>query len=123
MEPFAFIDLMEPGPATRVLARVSVLRTEDGGRTMPFTAPYRPNHNFGSSEGCEFYVGQIEVPRGIQVHPGETRDLTITFLNGPGLPQLLHVGRTWRIQEGSKHVATAEVIAVQPAAMDHERDA
>jgi translation elongation factor EF-Tu-like GTPase len=123
MEPFSFTDLMDRGPAIEVLARVSMLRTEDGGRTKPFTAPYRPNHNFGSSEGAEFYVGQVEVPPGVQVQPGETRELAIKFLNGPGLPQLLRVGRTWRIQEGSRLVATAEVIAVQTAVTHHDRDA
>jgi translation elongation factor EF-Tu-like GTPase len=112
MQALAFRDLMGPAGAKpiHVLARISVLRTEDGGRKGPFTDHYRPNHNFGGPDDREFYVGQIEVPKGSWVHPGETRDLPITFLNGPGLADLLQVGRQWRIQEGGHHVATAEVL-------------
>ncbi|MNT80395.1 hypothetical protein D3C72_2198460 [compost metagenome] len=46
------------------------------------------------------------------MHPGETRNLEVLFLNGPGLTDLLHVGRRWRIQEGEKLVANAEVLEV-----------
>lgn len=104
------------GPAgekpIRVLARVAVLATADGGRKGPFSGPYRPNHNFGGPSDRIFYAGQIEVPGGTWIHPGETHELVITFLNGPGLSDLLQVGRSWRIQEGPKHVATGEVLAI-----------
>jgi translation elongation factor EF-Tu-like GTPase len=112
VEAFSFTDLLDDGGPIHVLARISVLKTEDGGKKGPFTKSYRPNHNFGEATNREFYVGQIEVPDGTWVHPGETRDLNITFLNGLGLRELLQVGRTWRIQEGGKLVATAEVIAL-----------
>jgi hypothetical protein len=49
------------GEPIRVLARVSVLRTEDGGRKGPFTKSYRPNHNFGPPDNRFFFIGQIEV--------------------------------------------------------------
>lgn len=45
--------------------------------------------------------------------PGESiavRDLPTTFLNVRGLADLLQVGRKWRIHEGGKLVATAEVL-------------
>jgi hypothetical protein len=61
-----FVD--ELGPAgdklIRVLARVQVLATADGGRSGPFTARYRPNHNFGGAENRHFFIGQVEVPEG-----------------------------------------------------------
>lgn len=116
MEAFTFVDVLDPGPSIRVLARISVLRTEDGGRKGPFTGHYRPNHNFGGPADRVFYVGQVEVPEGTWVHPGETRDLVVSFLNGRGLPELLQVGRSWRIQEGPKLVATASVLALLPEA-------
>ena len=114
MKAFAFTDVIEPAgdKPIRVLARISVLRTEDGGRKGPFTTLYRPNHNFGGPSDRVFYIGQVEVPEGSWVHPGETRDLVVTFLNVRGLSDFLHMGRTWRIQEGPKHVATGEVLAV-----------
>jgi translation elongation factor EF-Tu-like GTPase len=98
----------------RVLARVRVVSTEEGGKQQPFTARYRPNHNFGSSRNRQFFVGQVEVAEGDWVHPGETRDLVITFLNVVELSELLKVGRVWRMQEGSKLVAMAEVLVLLP---------
>lgn len=85
-------------------------------RRTPFTARFRPNHNFGAAEDRVFYIGQIEVPEGTWVHPGDTRELEITFLNVRGLAELLIPGRTWRIQEGPRQVATGEVLAVLPEA-------
>ena len=112
MKAFAFTDVLEPAgkEPIRILARISVLRTEDGGRSGPFTHHYRPNHNFGGADNRVFYIGQVEVPEGTWIHSGETRDLPITFLNVRGLSDLLHIGRTWRIQEGGKLVATAAVL-------------
>lgn len=113
MSAFAFTDLLgpvDPKPA-RVLARISVLDTDKGGRSTPFKSQYRPNH-FGGPEDNRFYVGQVEFSDAAMIHPGEVREVVITFLNGPGLADLLHVGRTWRIQEGAKLVATGEVLQV-----------
>ena len=104
----------EPRPAgdqpIRVLARLRVLSTEAGGRKVPFTTRYRPNHNFGTPENRHFFIGQVEVPEGEYVYPGETRDLEITFLNVVGLRENLTPGKTWRVQEGFMLVATAEVL-------------
>jgi translation elongation factor EF-Tu-like GTPase len=118
MKAFAFTDVLEPAgdKPICVLARISVIRTEDGGRKGPFTTSYRPNHNFDEAADRIFYIGQLEVPEGTWVYPGETRDLVITFLNVRGLSALLRVGRAWRIQEGGQHVATAEVLALLPQA-------
>jgi translation elongation factor EF-Tu-like GTPase len=118
MSAFTFTDVLEPAgdKPIRIRARISVLRTEDGGRNGPFTAFYRPNHNFGGPSDRIYYVGQVEVPQGSWVSPGETRELVVTFLNVRGLSDLLQIGRTWRIQEGPKHVATGEVLAVLPDA-------
>ena len=97
----------------RVLARVHVLDGDDG-RKMPFTAGYRPNHNFGDAENQRFFIGQVEVAEGEWVHPGETRELTITFMNVAGLREQLTPGRRWRIQEGWRLVATAELLSLLP---------
>jgi translation elongation factor EF-Tu-like GTPase len=80
-ESFFFFDELRPeGDApVRVLARVQVLSSEEGGRTSPFRAQYRPNHHFGAPENRHFYIGQVEIPEGESVSPGETRELAITF--------------------------------------------
>jgi hypothetical protein len=78
----------------------------------PFGDGYRPSHNFGNAGNKCFYMGQIEVPDGDWIHPGQTRDLSITLQNFDGLLDNLAVGDTWRIQEGALLVAFAEVLAV-----------
>ena len=113
MEVTNYTDALEPGEPIRVLARISFLSTEEGGKTRAFTKGYRPNHNFGKPEENKFYIGQIEVAENVWIQPGETHDLGITFLPGPGLNELLGVGRVWRIQEGSKLVASAQVLSRQ----------
>jgi hypothetical protein len=65
----------------------------------PGGAVFRPNHNFGDDSNRSFYIGQVEVP-GDGLRAGDTRMLTVTFLNGEGLSELLRVGRTWRLQSG-----------------------
>lgn len=112
METFAFTDLLGSGNPIRILARVSLLTTAAGGRTTPFTDKYRPNHNFGSPDSREFYIGQINVPADTLIYPGETHDLYIIFLNGVGLNDILKVGRIWRIQEGNRLIANAKVLEV-----------
>ena len=110
---FRYFDYLDDGPPARVFARISVLRTENGGRQSPFTTHFRPNHNFGDEENARFYIGQVEVPRGEWVFPGETRNLWIEFLSGPHLVENLTIGRKWRIQEGPRLVAMAEILEIQ----------
>jgi translation elongation factor EF-Tu-like GTPase len=111
---FFFHDNLEPAgeKPIRVLARIKVLRTEDGGRAGPFTKNFRPNHNFGALNDRFFFIGQIEVPEGKWIHPGETHDLEIAFLNVRGLIENLSIGRVWRIQEGERYIAAAEVLSL-----------
>lgn len=113
VEVFSFIDLVEDGPPRQVLARVSFLSTDEGGRGEPCFGPYRPNHNFGGPEDRQFYIGQLQIPPGEIVRPGEARTLEIVFLNGRGLAEVLHLGRRWRIQEGARLVANAEVLELR----------
>ena len=116
MGAFAYTDVLEPaGDAPlRVIARISVLTPEEGGPTGPRRAKYRPNHNFGAPEGRIFYIGQVEIPEGNAINPGETHDLVVTFLNVRGIADLAQVGRRWRIQEGPNLVANAEVLEILP---------
>lgn len=113
MEDFAFADLLDDRPVRRVRAKISMNSPEDGGRDVPGNLSYRPNHNFGSGGDRYFYIGQMELPpEGLRA--GESLVLHVTFLSGPGLENLLHVGRRWRVQEGARFVASAEILEVEP---------
>ena len=93
-----------------VKARITLLPTDEGGKQKPITKHYRPNHNFGDSSNRHFFIGQVELDENEWMHPGETRELSITFLNVKGLVEKLQPGVKWRMQEGGKLVGTAEVV-------------
>jgi hypothetical protein len=88
------------GDSIFVEATVSLLATSDGGRPSPITRGFRPNHNFGDPENRSTFIGQIELPEGEWLYPGETRDLLIAFLKSRDLTERLAVGTQWRLQEG-----------------------
>ena len=109
MKAFAFVDLMDndTSPPITVLARLRLLSTEEGGRRAGIRTGYRPNHNFGPADGCEFYIGQVDFTDREVIAPGESADIAVRFISGPGLRAHLKVGCTWRIQEGPKLVGIA----------------
>lgn len=114
MPTFAFTDLMyrEKKPPLKVRATLSFLSTEEGGRNAGVLSGYRPNHNFGLPDGREFYIGQVDFELGQMIQPGESREVSICFIQGPGLIDKLQLGQTWRIQEGPKLVAIGEVLEI-----------
>jgi len=95
-----------------VLAKVSLVSTESGGRGSPIFGDYafRPNHNFGDEKNRNFYIGQIDFEEGDLINPGDERIVPIRFLNVGGLKELLHIGLKWRIQEGPILIATGEIL-------------
>ncbi len=111
---WAFTDLIggPDDPAVTVRARLEMLSNEAGGRSTALFGKYRPNHNFGDAENRTMYVGQIEIPKAEPIAPGSVREVDVLFIGAPGLRELLVPGRRWRIQEGPKLVAFAEVIEV-----------
>ena len=92
-----------------VEAEFTLYKTENGGRHTPFTKNFRPNHNFDWPENHRFFIGQVEMSEGDWMFPGETRTLTIAFLDAKGLRELLVEGRVWKIQEGSHVIGEAVV--------------
>jgi translation elongation factor EF-Tu-like GTPase len=111
-----FIDVMEPNGNGKntvlVLSRVHFLSSDEGGRVGPVTTKYRPNHNFGSEDNRVFYIGELQIQDGSRIQPGESTEVAVVFLNVGDIKNLLTVGRRWRIQEGSKLVAVAEVLSI-----------
>ena len=100
----------------RVRARVHAAATAQGGRRSPFSSGYRPNHNFGGSDMVLAYMGQVIVPGGGAICPGESGEVTVEFINAPGLAELLTIGRVWQIQEGPRPIASAQILEVIPEA-------
>lgn len=102
------LDVIDDEPIL-VEATIHLIQTEKGGRHSGFMKGFRPNHNFGDPQNIHFFIGQIEMKEGEWMHPGETKDLIVTFLNVQGLKEKLVVGRKWNIQEGSKIIGTGIV--------------
>ena len=64
-----------------VWAQVHLLSTLESGRR----GSYRPNHNFFGPDGDVMAIGTIELRDGVELRPGETIELPITFWWGPEL--------------------------------------
>lgn len=99
-----------------VKANIRLLPTPESGRTAPIRGSYRPNHNFFGPDDHDMTIGFIDLPNGIELHPGESIDLPITFWNWPSLEGQIYPGREWRIQEGAKLVGVGTVLELLPTA-------
>ena len=102
------LDVVSDTPI-QIRASLSLLTSEEGGRSTPATYKFRPNHNFGNSENINFFIGQIDPISTEWIHPGETKDVTVTFMNVRGLKEELYVGRKWRIQMGTLLIGYAVI--------------
>jgi elongation factor Tu len=102
-----------PGPPILVRAILRLLRREEGGRRSGIRSGYRPNHNFGGPDDREFYVGQVDFDGDDPIELGNSREVSVRFISGPGLRDKLQAGRTWRIQEGGRLVGEATVLEVR----------
>ena len=111
---FGYSDLFytDRRPGINVRASVTLVPTAPCGRRSDAHVRWRPNHNFGAPDGRAFYVGQVEFESADTIEPGETLEVLIRFLDGPGLREHLQPGRTWRIQEGPNLIATANLTEV-----------
>lgn len=92
----------------RVRASVRLLPEVEHGRR----ANYRPNHNFFGPDDRVMTMGEVNIPAGEELHPGETMEVPITFFNWPGLVGQIYPGREWRIQEGATLVGIGTIIEV-----------
>lgn len=112
MSAYAFVDLLSPGrhPRVKVRATISMLPPDQGGRTTAIRSGYRPNHNFGDAENRRFYIGEVDLGSREFLHPGDSHEVRIEFLHGPGIEEAVNAGATWRIQEGAKLVAIGTVL-------------
>ena len=97
-----------------VRANIRLLPTTESGRKSPICGSYRPNHNFFGPESRLMTIGHIDLPEGVELHPGESMELTVRFVNWPGLGREFYPGREWRIQQGLRLIAFGTMIEVLP---------
>lgn len=95
-----------------VRAALRLLPTSESGHIGPIRGSYRPNHNFFGPNDRNMAIGVIDLPDGSELHPGQSMEVTITFLGWAGLRTQVYPGREWRIQEGLRLVGIGRVIEV-----------
>jgi hypothetical protein len=96
----------------RVLARVHMIATKDGGRVEPLTTGYRSNSSFGAASRLTSCIGRFEVSEDRWIYPGETAEIVVSFRSTTALAKVLQAGRKWTIHEGGKLVGYGEVITL-----------
>jgi translation elongation factor EF-Tu-like GTPase len=98
-----------------VKARISMKKTEEGGRTSGFASGYRPNHVFELPEDSRMliaYIGDIQFDGQKLVYPGETTIVTVRFLKQQPIKNYMKVGQKWFINEGARNVGAGEILEV-----------
>ena len=97
-----------------VRAIVRLLPTAEGGRASPIRGSYRPNHNFFWPSDRGMAIGFIDLPEGVELHPGDSIETSIRFMEWSALAGQLYPGREWRIQEGATLVGFGTIIEITP---------
>ena len=92
-----------------VLAMVTLLPADAGGRGVPTQSGYRPHHRLRGdyqTSGVHDYVGCSTL------NPGETAEATISFLEPLAYLRSITKGDVIEISEGSRVVGHATILAV-----------
>lgn len=100
-----------------VIAKLKLFKTENGGRQTPISTGYRPNHVFeykeNSSDFVATYIGQVNFDQD-KIHPGETAEVEVMFLDAYNINELLIEDRIWWIHEGARKIGKAKITKVIP---------
>jgi hypothetical protein len=97
-----------------VKAKLTMKRTEDGGRKTGFISGYRPNHVFEYCEGqlLQAFIGDIKFEGQDTIEPGEQKLVVVRFLLNQPIEKYISVGRKWWIHEGQTVIGEAEIVEV-----------
>lgn len=108
-------DLVDKGNISiHVLAKISLLKTEDGGRKSGILSGYRPNHLFDNdikTKGYNSFMGQITWEDNMMLLPGEERNVYIHFLGSAAIDKYLNIGQKWYLYEGPHMIGNAEMVS------------
>lgn len=83
----------------KVLARIKLRSTADGGRKDPLVGPFRLNHSF---QPGKFVIAQVQQRDGESLAPGQSANLIVDFL--PETAPTLAKGIEWQICDGPTYV-------------------
>lgn len=99
-----------------VKARISMKKTDEGGRKSGFLSGYRPNHVFEMpDDGLSkliTYIGDIIFEGQELIDPGENKIVTVRFLKHPAIAKYIKVGQKWFINEGARTLGFGEIIDI-----------
>ena len=83
----------------KVLARIRLLATDEGGRERPLIGPFMLNHRFGPGD---FVIARVEQGPNDALEPGQSAELIVHFL--PETSPSLSSGMEWQIFDGPAHL-------------------
>jgi translation elongation factor EF-Tu-like GTPase len=107
----------------RVLAKVHMIATKDGGRTEPVTTRYKAESSFGGRTSPVVSIGRFELNQDQWLYPGSVAEIIVSFRNGKDIAGAIQVGQKWTIHEHGKLVGYGEVITfLTVAAFDAARN-
>jgi translation elongation factor EF-Tu-like GTPase len=98
-----------------VKAKITMKTTAEGGRQFGFKSGYRPNHVFelpDNMQNLKAYIGDIQFDDQELIEPGETKIVTIRFLNIPQVEKYIKVGQKWFINEAARTLGFGEILEV-----------
>lgn len=98
-----------------VKARITMKTTEEGGRKSGFISGYRPNHIFEPTydlKNLQSYIGDIRLEGEELFEPGESKIVTVRFLNVPPIEKYIKVGQKWLINEGPNTLGYGEILEI-----------
>ena len=98
-----------------VKAKIKLKTPEEGGRRAGIKSGYRPNHvfePFDEIKQIRTYIGDIQFEDQEFIQPGETKIVTIRFLNNEIVKKFIKVGQKWFIYEVPRLIGEAEIIEI-----------
>ncbi len=90
-----------------------MMTTREGGRKSGFRTGYRPNHVFEppfNTNDLRAFIGDIQFDDQELIEPGETKIVTVRFLQVPQIEKYIKVGQKWSINEGVRTLGFGEII-------------
>ena len=92
-----------------VAAQLRLLTKEEGGRSAPIWANYRPRFYIGEA-ASDVAISQIAGSG--QMNPGDEADVTIIFAFPENVASSLKTGAQFELREGARTVATGIITDV-----------
>ena len=90
-------------------AIVTLLPSDEGGRSAPCASGYRPSHLVIADY---LTSGEHHYPECEWLHPGESARAFIEFVSPEDYPRTMRVGQVISIREGGCLVGHAEVVTI-----------